>query len=72
MQIAIIGGGASGMISAYLLDQQGHKVTVYERQSALGGHIRTLNQNVAPQTDCPERLEMGVLEFSAEFKSFGS
>ena len=70
MQIAIIGGGASGMISAYLLDQQGHEVTVYERQSTLGGHIRTLNQNVAPQTDCPERLEMGVLEFSAEFKSF--
>ncbi len=70
MKIAIIGGGASGMISAYLLDQQGHEVTLYERQHTLGGHIRTLNQNVAPQTDCPELLEMGVLEFSAEFKNF--
>lgn len=74
MKIAIIGGGASGMISAYLLDQQGHEVTVYERQSALGGHIRTLNQNVSPQTNCPESLkpgiEMGVLEFSAEFTNF--
>ncbi len=70
MKIAVIGGGASGMISAYLLDQQGHEVTVYERQPILGGHIRTLNQNVAPQTDCPELLEMGVLEFSAEFKNF--
>ncbi len=70
MKIAIIGGGASGMISAYLLDQQGHKVTVYEKQTALGGHIRTLNQNVSPQTVCSERLEMGVLEFSAEFTNF--
>lgn len=70
MRIAIIGGGASGMISAYLLDQQGHEVTVYERQNVLGGHIRTLNQNVSPQMDCAEPLEMGVLEFSAEFKNF--
>ncbi|MEM6598551.1 MAG: FAD-dependent oxidoreductase [Cyanobacteria bacterium P01_C01_bin.69] len=70
MRIAIIGGGASGMISAYLLDQQGHEVTVYERQNILGGHIRTLNQNVSPQTGCAEPLEMGVLEFSAEFTNF--
>ena len=70
MRIAIIGGGASGMISAYLLDQQWHEVTVYERQNILGGHIRTLNQNVSPQTGCAEPLEMGVLEFSAEFTNF--
>lgn len=70
MRIAVIGGGASGMVSAYLLDRQGHEVTVYERQSTLGGHIRTLNQNVSPQTDCLEKLEMGVLEFSAEFTNF--
>jgi uncharacterized protein len=70
MKIAVIGGGASGMITAYLLDQQGHEVTVYERQPILGGHIRTLNKNVAPQTDCPELLEMGVLEFPVEFTNF--
>ncbi len=70
MKIAIVGGGASGMVSAYLLDQQGHEVTVYERQSSLGGHIRTLNKNVSPQTNCSDRLELGVLEFSAEFTHF--
>ncbi|MGB3291865.1 MAG: FAD-dependent oxidoreductase [Phormidesmis sp.] len=70
MKIAIIGGGASGMVSAYLLDRQGHSVTVYEWQSTLGGHIRTLNQNIQAQTDCPERLEAGVLEFSAKFTNF--
>jgi uncharacterized protein len=71
MRIAIIGGGASGMVTAYLLDKQGHDVTVFERQSALGGHIRTLNQNVQPnQSDCAEILECGVLEFPTAFHHF--
>ncbi|MGD1941772.1 MAG: FAD-dependent oxidoreductase [Leptolyngbyaceae cyanobacterium] len=70
MKIAIIGGGASGMISAYLLDRQGHSVTVYERQSVLGGHIRTLNKNISGDTSCPELLEAGVLEFPIAFTNF--
>jgi uncharacterized protein len=32
MKIAVIGGGVSGMVTAYLLDKQGHQVTVLERQ----------------------------------------
>jgi glycine/D-amino acid oxidase-like deaminating enzyme len=48
MKIAVIGGGASGLVSAYLLDKQGHHVSVFERQPMLGGHIRTLNKNVKP------------------------
>ncbi len=70
MKIAIIGGGASGMIAAYRLDLQGHTVTVYEQQSILGGHIRTLNKNIPHQTDCPDLLEAGVLEFPTEFTNF--
>jgi uncharacterized protein len=70
MRIAIIGGGASGMIAAYLLDRQGHKVTVFERQPILGGHIRTLNKNIQHHTNSPELLEAGVLEFPVEFKNF--
>lgn len=70
MKIAIIGGGASGMVAAYRLDRQGHAVTVYEQQSILGGHIRTLNQNIPHQTDCPDLLEAGVLEFPTEFTNF--
>jgi len=71
MRIAIIGGGASGMVAAYLLDKQGHHVTVFERQSTLGGHIRTLNKNVQPnQSDCDEILENGVLEFPTVFRNF--
>ncbi len=71
MKIAVIGGGASGMVTAYLLDKIGHQVTVFENQPILGGHIRTLNQNV---TTDPQNaglcLEAGVLEFTLKFHNF--
>jgi uncharacterized protein len=71
MKIAIIGGGASGMVTAYLLDKNGHDVTVFEKQPILGGHIRTLNQNVKPNhSDCDLFLENGVLEFPVVFHNF--
>ncbi len=71
MRIAIIGGGASGIATAYLLDKQEHDVTVFERKSTLGGHIRTLNKNVQPnQSDCHEVLENEVLEFPTVFHNF--
>jgi uncharacterized protein len=71
VKIAIIGGGASGMVTAYLLDKQGHQVTVFERQPMLGGHIRTLNQNIQPnRSDCKLVLENGVLEFPTTFHNF--
>lgn len=41
MRIAIIGSGVSGLTSAYLLSPH-HKVTVYEKDSRLGGHAHTL------------------------------
>ena len=71
MKIAIVGGGASGMVTAYWLNQNGHDVTVFERQPILGGHIRTLNKNV--QTDLIDAdtfLESGVLEFPCIFHNF--
>ncbi|MGB3758994.1 MAG: FAD-dependent oxidoreductase [Rivularia sp. (in: cyanobacteria)] len=71
MRIAIIGGGASGLVTAYLLDKQGHHVTVFEKQPILGGHIRTLNKNVKPDScECDEFLEGGVLEFPSNFYNF--
>ena len=71
MRIAIVGGGASGMATAYWLNKQGHHVTVLESQQTLGGHIRTLNKNVLPnQSECNEILENGVLEFPTVFYNF--
>lgn len=40
-KIAIIGGGASGLVSAFLLEQD-HEVTLYESTNKLGGHINTV------------------------------
>lgn len=36
-RIAVIGGGVSGLISAYRLGQRGHEVRVFERGDAVGG-----------------------------------
>jgi len=71
MKVAIIGGGASGMAAAYYLNKNGHKVTVFEKQAMLGGHIRTLNKNVKVDTLEPDLiLEADVIEFSSEFHHF--
>ena len=63
MEIAIIGGGAAGIITASLLDQV-HAVTVFERDSILGGHVRTLGGNVrCARLPHGVRLDAGVIEF---------
>jgi predicted NAD/FAD-binding protein len=41
MKIAIIGGGVSGLTSAYLLAPL-HEVTLYEKDSRIGGHAHTV------------------------------
>lgn len=40
-RIAVIGGGISGLASAWLLGQA-HNVTLYEAETRLGGHARTV------------------------------
>lgn len=37
LNIAVIGGGISGLSAAHFLSEQGHKVTVFERDDKLGG-----------------------------------
>lgn len=66
-KIAIIGGGASGLISGYLLNKN-HEITIYEKEMILGGNVRTLNKNVIG-TDLPAKLniENGVLGFSQSY-----
>ncbi|HEY7416538.1 MAG TPA: NAD(P)-binding protein, partial [Ktedonobacteraceae bacterium] len=41
MRVGIIGGGASGLITAWLLEGQ-HTVTLFEKQARLGGHAQTI------------------------------
>jgi predicted NAD/FAD-binding protein len=42
MKIAIIGGGISGLVSAYLLHQD-HDITVFETNDYIGGHTHTVD-----------------------------
>lgn len=44
-KVAIIGGGASGIVTAYMLAGH-HEVHLFEQAPMLGGHIRTINRNV--------------------------
>lgn len=62
MRIAIVGGGAAGLATAWLLDEA-HDVTLFEREPILGGHVRTVGGNV-PCAALPPgvRLDAGVIE----------
>ncbi len=63
MKIAVIGGGAAGLVTAWLLDGV-HEVVLLERASSLGGNIRTLNRNV-PTSATELFLDAGVIEFES-------
>jgi predicted NAD/FAD-binding protein len=43
MRIAIVGSGIAGLGSAWLLQRQGHAVTVFEAAERLGGHTHTVD-----------------------------
>ena len=43
MRIAIVGSGISGLGSAWLLQRQGHHVTLFETDPRLGGHTHTVD-----------------------------
>lgn len=40
-KVAVVGAGPGGLTAAYDLAGQGHRVVVYERNNALGGHFLT-------------------------------
>lgn len=42
--IIVIGAGMSGLSAAYELAQVGHKVTIFEKQSRVGGRVKTLSE----------------------------
>jgi len=37
VDVAVVGGGVSGMTAAWRLAQQGHKVAIFERKLSVGG-----------------------------------
>ena len=59
--IAIIGSGISGLSCAYLL-QNKHQITLYEKQSRLGGHSRTVTLKLAKDGEVP--VDSGFIVFN--------
>ena len=61
MRIAIVGSGIAGLGSAYLLQQQGHAVSVFEAASWLGGHSHTVDVTIDSVT---HPVDTGFLVFN--------
>ena len=59
-KIAVIGGGLAGLTAAWDLLKKGFGVTVFERNSQLGGFLREFPESILPRKIIAE--ELGVLE----------
>jgi len=52
LKIAVVGGGVAGIVSAYLM-QRRHEVTLYEKNSYIGGHTNTVTIADGPDRGTP-------------------
>ncbi|KAG8369876.1 hypothetical protein BUALT_Bualt14G0059100 [Buddleja alternifolia] len=57
MRVAVVGGGVSGLISAYTLVKEGVKVVLYEKEDYIGGHANTVTVNGT-------QLDIGFMVFN--------
>jgi predicted NAD/FAD-binding protein len=60
MDIAIVGTGISGLGAAYLLNPH-HNITVFEKNTYIGGHSRTIDVN---KTSKPLAVDTGFIVFN--------
>lgn len=69
MKVAVIGGGFSGMLAAYLLEKEGINVTVYEKKETIGGHCQTIvSKNVYAELGTVFSFSNNIKELLIELK----
>jgi sulfide-dependent adenosine diphosphate thiazole synthase len=64
LDVAVVGGGVSGLTAAWRLAQQGHKVAVFERKLSVGGGMwgggMMFNEIVIQESARPVMDELGI------------
>ncbi len=70
-RIAIVGAGITGLTAAFRLHQQGHAVTLFERNRQPGGSVRTHRENGYLIEAGPNSLQYGAPELKALVRELG-
>ena len=59
-KIAVIGAGIAGLSCAYELQKAGHNVTVFEKESYIGGRMATRTKEGLPFDIGADHLQIGM------------
>ena len=66
-RVAVIGGGCTGMASAWVLRKQGHAVTIFEKEAQAGGKLRKLSEEELPKDVLDAEIE-SVTRLGVDFR----
>jgi len=70
-RIAIVGAGITGLTAAFRLHQSGQAVSLFERNPAPGGSVRTIRENGYLIEAGPNSLQYGAPELKAVVQELG-